>query len=540
MRILLLYANCMLDNLIPVGLTSLLGAMRQAQPDLEIELFDTTLYRTEEIPPDEDRTANLQVAPVDMAAAGVRLKDEDVHQAFRRALQEFRPDMLMVSFVESTFDQARGLLEAVADIRPYTMAGGVYAILAGEDVIAEPLIDAVCVGEGELSVPEFLRLYRAGEDYTAVRGLWFKQDGRIIRNELMPLADLNSIAHLDFSIFPKERFLKPMQGRIFRMVPIEFSRGCPYRCGYCANHALERHFKPVGRWLRWKNLDRIFAEIDEYVNRYAIEFFYFVSESFLSMAPRAFDEFCERYAAYKVPFWFNTRPETITEHKLRQLEEINCFRVGIGLEHGNEEFRKKMLNRTVKNSRIVEACHMVERSRISYSINNIIGFPGETRELVFDTIRLNRQIHPDSVGTFIFTPFKGTDLHRLCVEQGYLQPDAAAGNLNRYSILSNTPLSDEQLRGLMRTFPLYVYFDEALFPEIERAERFDAEGNAAFQRLAERYMQEHFGQDSAAAPKPRKRRGPASAGRTATAGRTAAQRVVAMPAPAPALEQAGS
>ena len=135
---------------------------------------------------------------------------------------------------------------------------------------------------------------------------------------------------------------------------------------------------------------------------------------------------------------------------------------------------------------------MVEESRITYSINNIIGFPGETRELVFDTIRLNRMIRPDTVGTFIFTPYKGTELYIYCVEHGYLSPDGPLGDLNKESVLKNNPLGNEELKGLLRTFPLYVHFGEDDFPLIRKAEYFTEEGNRIFRELSERYRIEHF------------------------------------------------
>jgi radical SAM superfamily enzyme YgiQ (UPF0313 family) len=470
--------------------SSLLGVLKQQGVD--VELFDTTFYKTEENPADFDRVENLQVSAFNYADLGIAIKEEDVFVDFRKHVERFQPDVIMISMVESTYEQGINLLKSVKDIKPYVIAGGVFVILAPDVAFENELIDAVCVGEGEDAVVEFCTKFVSGEDYTGVPGMWFRKGENAVKNPIKKLVDVNTMPFLDFSLYPKERFYKPMQGRLFKMVPIEFSRGCPYRCAYCANHALERHFKAVGRWYRWKSMDRIFAEIEEYINKYKIGFFYFVSESFLSMPHKMFDEFCERYSRFKIPFWFNTRPETITKDVLSKLEDINCFRIGIGLEHGNPEFRKKMLNRKASNERIIEACHLIETSRISYSINNIIGFPGETRELVFDTIRLNKQIHPDSVGTFIFTPFRGTDLYDYCLKHGYIEPDAKVGDLNRVSVLENNTLSQIEIKGLLRTFPLYVYFPEEYFSLIEKAEHFDDDGNRIFRELAERYIEEHF------------------------------------------------
>lgn len=490
LKVLVVYANCMMDNLIPVGISAVIGSLHGLGAD--VELFDTTFFRTEERPADYDRVANLQVPDFSYEDMGISIREEDVSCEFRNHVQRFYPDIVMLSVVEPTWGLGQKLLEAIRDIRPYVVAGGVFAIMAPETIITHDLIDAVCIGEGEDAVPEFCRRFIAGVDLTDLAGFWVKTPSKICRNQIAPLVDLNASPLLDFSLFPPERFIKPMQGRMLKMVPVEFSRGCPYRCTYCANHALEKHFAPSGTWFRWKNLDRIFVELKTYAERYNIEFFYFISESFLSMPKAMFKEFCERYMELRIPFWFNTRPETINEEKVRMLEEIGCFRVGIGLEHGSPEFRERMLNRKVSNERIVEACHIIENSKISYSVNNIIGFPGETREQVFDTIRLNRLITPNSVGTFVFTPFKGTWLYNYCMEQGFIDENTPVGDLNRGSVLKHNTLSPEEIAGLLRTFPLYVHFPEEMFPLIQKSEKFDADGNHIFEELAARYRVEHF------------------------------------------------
>jgi len=50
--------------------------------------------------------------------------------------------------------------------------------------------------------------------------------------------------------------------------------------------------------------------MNAYIKMYNIEYFYFVSETFLAISDIGFREFCEQYSKIAVPFWFNTRPET--------------------------------------------------------------------------------------------------------------------------------------------------------------------------------------------------------------------------------------
>ena len=85
------------------------------------------------------------------------------------------------------------------------------------------------------------------------------------------------------------------------------------------------------------------------VKKYDPSLIYFVVDTFLAMSNKEFDEFKELYMDYKIPFWMNTRAETITEYRAASLEEMNMLRMNIGIEHGNFEYRKKYLRRNVSD-----------------------------------------------------------------------------------------------------------------------------------------------------------------------------------------------
>ena len=96
--------------------------------------------------------------------------------------------------------------------------------------------------------------------------------------------------------------------------------------------------------------------------------------------------------AMKLPFWIQTRPETITEERIKLLKKMNVSNINVGIEHGNEKYRKEMLQRAMSNDLIISALKILDNANIPVTVNNILGFPDETRELVFDTINLNRSI----------------------------------------------------------------------------------------------------------------------------------------------------
>ena len=71
---------------------------------------------------------------------------------------------------------------------------------------------------------------------------------------------------------------------------------------------------------------------------------------------------------------------------------MGLHRISFGLEHGNEGFRKKLLRRDWKNGPIIDALKIPVHYGVPFSVNNITGFPTETRELAMDTVELNRYI----------------------------------------------------------------------------------------------------------------------------------------------------
>ena len=124
---------------------------------------------------------------------------------------------------------------------------------------------------------------------------------------------------------------------------------------------------------------------------------------------------------------------------------------------------------------------------IPVSVNNIIGFPDETREQVFETINMNRRIRAESFGAYVFQPYHGTALRDYCIEKGYISKEHLSGNAHADPALDMPQLSKEEITGLQKTFALYVNLPEKYFDDIKIAEKSDREGNKKFQELAKLY-----------------------------------------------------
>ena len=109
---------------------------------------------------------------------------------------------------------------------------------------------------------------------------------------------------------------------------------------------------------------------------------------------------------------------------------------------------------------------------ITFTVNNIIGFPGETRELAFDTIELNRHFKSDSTTFSTLVPFAGTEIRKLAESQGLIKPDqiCTIANTSEQGILDMPQWRKKEVAKLQKTASMYVHFPKNRWAEIKKAE----------------------------------------------------------------------
>ena len=73
-------------------------------------------------------------------------------------------------------------------------------------------------------------------------------------------------------------------------------------------------------FLRRKTITNIKQEIVEALKLYEPKFLYFIDDSFLARPRQEIFDFCDMYEEFKIPFWFNTRPENVTPENLKMLK----------------------------------------------------------------------------------------------------------------------------------------------------------------------------------------------------------------------------
>jgi len=497
-RVLLVYPNIQMSALMPLSMGLFTVLLRQK--GYSVDLFDCTFYidgSTDDT--NQEKVKNQQVLNYDWSERGVVPKTGMIED-FIYKIETYQPDLVAVSVLESTYFLGLELMKVIPEKRRTykTIFGGVFATYAPEKVLKEEVVDMVCRGEGEEPLIDLCQRMTGGTRIDDIPNLWVKEDGHITKNNMRAAIDVNTLPFPDWDLFEPQSIYRPMQGKIYRAIGMENQRGCPYTCAYCnspSNNLVYKH-EVASKFHRKKSIEKMKSEFEFLVKKYKPELIYFLVDTFLAMSNREFDEFKELYMDYQIPFWMNTRAETMTEYRAQGLEDMNMLRMNIGIEHGNPQYRQKYLNRRVTNKLMIDSFRLCQDKKYTTVANSIIGMPDETRELVFDTINLSRSLpdEVDATGAFIWAPYHGTPLRDLAVKKGYIREEEIASISNcARSMLTMPSITKGEIQGLARTFSFYTKFPEKRFAEIKKAEMFDDAGNAMFEKLSEEFASTYRG-----------------------------------------------
>ena len=502
-RVLLFYPNQRAESLVPPAL-AILSAILKSK-GIIVDLFDSTNYDldaddyinttfTKTRDDSKGYVQNLLVRPYESKADTLR-KHVSAVTGLKEKVESFKPDLIAVTVTESTFLLAVQLIDTISDYNIPNIFGGVFPTFAPDRAMSFSQVDMVCVGEGENCLPDLVSCMQNGEDLSNVTNLAYRDsNGCTVKNSISNPVDVNEVPMADFELFEEGQFYRPMFGKLYKMIPVETHRGCPYTCAFCNSPAQNTFYsKETGKsYFRKRSFEHIREDLLYFRDVMKMEYIYFWADTFFAWSEREIDEFCEMYSDINLPFWCQTRVETVTEKRIIQLKDVGLHFMAFGMEHGNEEFRANTVRRKYTNATAIEALKVPKQCGIPFAVNNIIGFPGETRELSFDTIELNREFEADQMSCSIFQPYLGTPLRPICENLGLLHPDTLCPANSENTVMTIPGYTSEQLIGLKRTFAMYVRFPKERWPEIAIAEQLTPEGDAMWAKLGDEYTQEFF------------------------------------------------
>lgn len=487
MKVLFVYPEHYLNIGIPGGIAILSAILKRAGH--QVAVFDTCFLKT--VP--DFSSSELHVAThggtKDYDKAGVQVfrktaytiedlvRDDPVvtyQDEFQKLIDSFAPDLIALSVMTSTFDFALELLRQVHYDAP-VIVGGVHATIAIDDCMAQKEVDMGCIGEGDEALPELCRRMECGEDYYDIASLCFRMpDGNIRKNGLGPLTDVSTLPCPDWGLFDSRHLFRPFDGQIYVGSFYSQSRGCPMQCTYCIDPTVSKMVGGAKAYFRIQPPEVTLAHLTELKEKFGATWYKLTDDTFLLPPIEHLEKLGEGLKKLGIQFACSVMPNTITEEKVRLAKDMGCVAMSVGVESGNEGIRK-MIRRHYRDEVLIRNLKIVTDHGIRLSTFNIIGFPGETRENVFETIELNRQLGSLSCNVYILFPYPGTAIQKdfdipLRRADGKILPVSEAKNLGLSCMLP------DELEALQNTFNLYLILPKSLWKIVALAERVDGNG----------------------------------------------------------------
>jgi radical SAM superfamily enzyme YgiQ (UPF0313 family) len=487
MKVLFVYPEGAKSGYKPYGVSLLISLLKQNKH--EVKLFETSVYDFG-YKKDHEVTASYALFKKANVPEYGKKVNENVDSAFKRTLEEFRPDVLAVTMTYLTKEIAVRLLDNIDGKNFPVIAGGIHCTLCPEDAISHRNIDVICQGEGEEALIDFINAVEKGEDYSQIKNLWVKkEDGSIVQNELRSFyKNLDNLPFVDWSFFGENYFWRPFMGKSYRWGEFMTSRGCLNTCSYCFYNEYYNLYHVKKRSVAWMTPERVIKELEYLVKTYNLQFLKFIDSDFSARDIDSLAKISELYSKkIKLPFVFQGYARNMSKEKVKLLKNMNCVSIAVGLESGSPRVRREILNRSMKDETFLNAIKNIQKAGIRATSLNMIGIPTETREDIFKTIKLNKKAKVSVADVTFLYPFPKTRIRTFAEEHKLIKEEKTNINFREESIYDMPQISSRELKGIMKNFPIYVNFPKWTYPIIKIAEADNAMGKSLHKILSKVY-----------------------------------------------------
>ena len=363
-------------------------------------------------------------------------------------LSDNQPRIVGVTTSTLTYRSAIDIIKTVKETLPkcFTILGGPHVtVLDNQTLYETPEVDIIVRGEGEktlLEIAEFISNQKI-ENISNIKGITFRKHDQITRTGDRPfIKDLDELPHPAFDHFVLDKY--SISGK--KYLPIITSRGCPFQCTFCLAS------KMCGTGFRTRSPEKVADELEWLRDVHKADIFAFYDDTFTFNMNRAY-KICEeiKNRGLDLPWDCRTRVDRINPRILAKMREANCQLIHFGVESGSQ----KMLDLMKKGTSVeqnAKGIKMAKESGIGVAISVVVGYPGETKELLRETFEFVRKTEPDYVYACQAIPYPGTEMSDELKKLGW----KVSNDWNRYdeqsAVFENPLLSSQEIEDMRGKF----------------------------------------------------------------------------------------
>ncbi|MDZ7362912.1 MAG: B12-binding domain-containing radical SAM protein [candidate division KSB1 bacterium] len=406
----------------PVGLLYLAASLKQA--GIEAEILDcqaTEKKQTIEVPPEFTylkryyRPGNLSPFKLFSHYRHYGLPWEEIRQRLRAS----NADVIGVSSLFTPFYREALRVAAIAKeldpARPVIM-GGAHVNACPEQVLSDPNVDFVLLGEGERTLPELVAALDEGRfsAMDSICGLGYKANGKL---RLPEHGDL--IEDIETVPLPARELIDPARYTLGgkRLTMLITSRGCPYHCTFCSI------FLTAGRQFRTRSIHSVIDEIKLCREKYGTEIFDIEDDNFSfdqKRAAKILAAIREEFGKEQIELLAmnGISAANISEPLVDEMKRAGFRALNLALVTSDKQQQRatKRPGSTSHFDRVVEKAAVAGMEMVNYVI---LGLPDSTIAEMLDSI-VHLMQRPVLIGPSVFYATPGTESYRQCLERGLL------------------------------------------------------------------------------------------------------------------------
>jgi len=316
----------------------------------------------------------------------------------KEPMEIYDADLVAISTFSAQVFEAYAIADRLRAKGIKVAMGGLHVSVIPEEALAH--CDYAVVGEGELAWPEVV--------HAAERG----QTGLIV--------NARQFGAVDVAKLPVPRY-DLLRGRPYNRYTVQTSRGCPWRCEFCASTVMlsQRYRKrPVN------DVIRDIQAVRQVSNRPFVEFA--DDNTFVDKAWGK--ELCRALKPLRIK-WFTETDISVAEDEelLDLMREAGCRQILVGLESPGKaalegiELRANMKARW--HGRYDEAVRTIQRHGVTVNGCFVLGLDGHDKGIFQEVLDFAMSIPLYEVQITLQTAFPGTPLHeRLLKENRVIEP----------------------------------------------------------------------------------------------------------------------